>query len=135
LGLADVTAGDEASRFLPLAVQLANSATVTGSLSCSVLVPDAVVADAAANAAVEEAVAQLKFGTVCVNVWSVMGYTTVAKGGVWGGHPADGPDGARSGCGFIGNLYGTFFPLVLHVTGHLVTWWLGYLVTCVGFGS
>ena len=39
---------------------LANSAGVVGSLSCSVLASDAVLADADANAAVEEAVAAEK---------------------------------------------------------------------------
>ena len=105
LALAEVAASDPAS-FLPTAVELCNSSAVLGSLSCCVVAPATVQADAADNADLEEAVAALRFGTVAVNTWSIFGYGAAGQGGIWGGHPADGPDGARSGCGKVGNLYG-----------------------------
>jgi len=80
-------------------VAFANSEACLGSLSCTILAPEAVDAGV-----VDAAIADLHYGAVSVNVWSVFGYTSMANGATWGAHPTDGAE--HSGHGYVGNHYG-----------------------------
>lgn len=51
-----------------------------------------------------KAIASLKYGTVAVNVWSILGYLAMLQGGTWGGHPREAR--RQSGAGLIGNHFG-----------------------------
>jgi hypothetical protein len=83
---------------LPAAVQLAND-YLFGSLSCTVVAPET-------TPDVEQAIADLKYGTIAVNVWSGIGY--VATGCTWGAFPGDRLEAVESGIGQIQNCF--FIP-------------------------
>ena len=55
------------------------------------------------HAAVEAAIRDLRYGQVCVNVWSALGYGMETAG--WGGYPPDNefPSGVVSGVGMVRN--------------------------------
>ena len=70
-----------ADGYLQAAVKAANE-DVWGSLSCSILVhPDT---EAAHKAAVQQAVDDLRFGSVAVKAWSSIGFLSAQVGGGWG---------------------------------------------------
>jgi hypothetical protein len=86
---------------LPTAVQLANN-YLFGSLSCTVVAPNSTTPD------VEQAIADLKYGTIAVNVWSAVGY--LATGCTWGAFPGDRLEAVETGIGQIQNCF--FIPNV-----------------------
>ena len=53
---------------------------------------------------VERALGALEYGSVALNVWTVLGFMASGKGGTWGAHPFA-SDGDRSGRGANGNIY------------------------------
>jgi aldehyde dehydrogenase (NAD(P)+) len=83
---------------LPTSVQLAND-YLFGSLSCTVVAPET-------TPDVEQAIADLKYGTIAVNVWSAIGY--LATGCTWGAFPGDRLEAVESGIGQIQNCF--FIP-------------------------
>jgi aldehyde dehydrogenase (NAD(P)+) len=83
---------------LPTSVQLANN-HLFGSLSCTVVAPET-------TPEVEQAIADLKYGTVAVNVWCAIGY--LATGCTWGAFPGDRLEAVESGIGQIQNCF--FIP-------------------------
>lgn len=75
-----------------------NKSNIFGSLSGVILKPNTM-----AESTITKAVGAMKYGTVAVNAWSVLGYVAMLKGAVWGGHQRDGV--GHSGNGYVGNVY------------------------------
>jgi hypothetical protein len=78
--------------FLDNAVDLCNN-YVFGTLSCSMTAPSTVDSDL-----IEKAIMGLRYGAVCVNMWSVAGYLFG-----WGGFPGEKLEAVESGNGVINN--------------------------------
>ncbi|HYP86909.1 MAG TPA: aldehyde dehydrogenase family protein, partial [Polyangiaceae bacterium] len=75
----------EPDAFLSDAVRFLNE-KVWGTLNAMLFVPSCYEADASVEAALERAIAGLRYGTVAVNYWPAIGYGTGAP--PWGGHPS-----------------------------------------------
>ncbi|MBN1947107.1 MAG: aldehyde dehydrogenase [Bradymonadales bacterium] len=102
-GLFSETAIEAASlpEFLEKAVALAND-TLAGTLSCNLVVHPATLRDPSCAAALERAVANLRYGTVGVNRWPLWGYATGTT--TWGAFPGHPPQDIQSGTGVVNNL-------------------------------
>ena len=85
--------------FLDSAVRLANS-RLWGTLVASIVVHPATRADPVIGAALDRAIAALRYGTVGVNIWGAYGF---ALGPPWGGHPTATLADIQSGLGFVHN--------------------------------
>ena len=70
-----------------------------GALSATLVVRDEVLAEE--PAAVEAAIADLRYGIVCLNTWSAMSFELGAT--TWGGYPGETLDTVASGIGVTGN--------------------------------
>ena len=74
---------------------------VWGTLSATILVSPGSLREAGVSDAVERAVADLRYGSIGVNIWHAMafaiGYTT------WGAFPGHPRNDIQSGCGVVGN--------------------------------
>lgn len=88
--------------FLEQAVAFCNH-TLWGSLGASLIVHPETLRDAAASAAIEKAIADLRYGTVAVNAWSGIGYLLTST--TWGPYPGHQPDDIQSGVGVTHNTY------------------------------
>ncbi len=99
LAVVDLDAAD-APAFLERSVRFVNE-SVWGTLSCTLLVDPAT--GRAHRDEVERAVARLRYGNVCVNVWAgvsfALGVTT------WGAYPGHTPEAIGSGRGVVHNSY------------------------------
>ena len=93
-------AGDDAPAFLDRAVGLANE-TLWGSLTATILVHPGSLRDRRVAAAVDRAVADLRYGTVGVNLWGLLNYATMA--GSWGAFPGHPSHDIQSGHGTVHN--------------------------------
>ena len=85
---------------LETAVTLSNE-YLFGSLSCSLIAPDTT------DDRVEQAIADLKYGSVAVNTWAAMCYAP-SGGCTWGAFPGETLDNVESGIGQINNYF--FIP-------------------------
>jgi acyl-CoA reductase-like NAD-dependent aldehyde dehydrogenase len=86
--------------FVDAAVEFCNT-VVWGSLSATVLVSPSTLKDAAVADAVERAVADLRYGSIGVNLWHAM---TFAMGTTtWGAYPGHPRTDIQSGSGVVGN--------------------------------
>ena len=92
--------GDDARAFLEGAVKFAND-VVWGTLSCSVIVHPDTQRDL--GEVMEQAVADLRYGSVAVNHWAAMSYALVVT--TWGAHPGHTLDDVRSGIGVVHNTF------------------------------
>jgi hypothetical protein len=92
--------GADAAEFLERAVAFANE-TLWGTLSACLIVHPASLRDARTAAAVERAVAELRFGTVAINIWPAVGYAAVTT--PWGGFGGSTIFDVRSGIGEVHN--------------------------------
>jgi acyl-CoA reductase-like NAD-dependent aldehyde dehydrogenase len=119
--------GTGASDFLDRAVSFANE-RLWGTLSATIVIHPATLAEPGVAEALERAIVQLRYGTVGVNIWGAFGF---AIGTPWGGHPTSTPQDIQSGHGFVHNtamLEGvektvvrhplTVFPKPLHFPSH-----------------
>ncbi|MFF1397701.1 aldehyde dehydrogenase family protein [Streptomyces sp. NPDC058287] len=92
--------GDDAPQFLRAATEFAND-KLPGTLGATLLVHPRT--ERAHRAAVDEAIAALRFGTLGVNCWSafgfLLGYTP------WGAHPGHTRQDIGSGIGFVHNAF------------------------------
>ncbi|MFB8266847.1 aldehyde dehydrogenase family protein [Streptomyces sp. NPDC055955] len=92
--------GDDAPQFLRAATEFAND-KLPGTLGATLLVHPRT--ERAHRAAVDEAVAALRYGTLGVNCWSafgfLLGYTP------WGAHPGHTRQDIGSGIGFVHNAF------------------------------
>jgi acyl-CoA reductase-like NAD-dependent aldehyde dehydrogenase len=86
--------------YLERAVAFAND-TLWGTLNVTLLVPPAALADPAVAAAVERAIADLRYGTVSVNHWAAIGYGLVVT--PWGAYPGHTAQDIQSGTGVVHN--------------------------------
>lgn len=88
--------------YIRKAVEFAND-TCWGTLSASIVVHPKSLEDPAIAAAVEQAIADLRFGTVVVNHWAAIGYGMVST--TWGAYPGHTLEDVRSGRGVVHNTY------------------------------
>ena len=86
--------------YLERAVAFAND-SLWGTLNVTLIVPPAALADPAIAAAVERAIADLRYGTVSVNHWAAIGYGLVVT--PWGAYPGHTAQDIQSGTGVVHN--------------------------------
>ncbi|MGK3747211.1 MAG: hypothetical protein ACI90V_014075, partial [Bacillariaceae sp.] len=72
-----------------------------GSLSGSITTPESIYNDDS----VQSLLAELKYGSICVNNWAGLNYAAMANG-MWGAFPGETTDAVESGIGKIGNIIG-----------------------------
>jgi hypothetical protein len=95
-------AAPSAARFVDRAVELCNE-TLWGTLNATLLVHPASLRDPETAAAVERALAELRYGTVSVNHWAAVGYAVAAT--PWGSFPGNPPADIQSGTGWVHNTF------------------------------
>ncbi|MBN1991135.1 MAG: aldehyde dehydrogenase [Anaerolineae bacterium] len=86
--------------YIDQAVEFANN-RLWGTLNATLIVHPASLKDPATAAAVERAVANLRYGTVAINQWAVVGYGLVTP--TWGGFPGHDIYDVQSGIGVVHN--------------------------------
>ncbi len=84
--------------FLAQAVRFANE-TLWGTLNVTILVHPDTEREPEVAAAVDRALAELRYGTVAVNGWAALGYGLVVT--PWGAFPGSTPSDVQSGIGFV----------------------------------
>jgi acyl-CoA reductase-like NAD-dependent aldehyde dehydrogenase len=99
LSVVEIDEGD-AEGFLARLVPFLND-EVWGTLNAMLFFPSALEGEPSAEAALERAIDQLRYGTVAVNYWPAIGYGTGTP--PWGGHPSSTLGDAQSGIGFVHN--------------------------------
>jgi hypothetical protein len=112
--------GGSATDFLPTATEFVNH-KVWGSLCCSVILADRTRRDPASEQAFQEALDELRYGSIVVNHWPGVGYGLGET--TWGAHPGHTPEDIGSGVGRVHNcfmfdkaqksvVYGPFRPML-----------------------
>lgn len=86
--------------FIRKAVEFANEG-LWGTLGCSILVHPKSMKDPEVARAVEQAIADLRYGTIGVNHWSAIGFLLGST--PWGAYPGHTIDDVQSGIGFVHN--------------------------------
>jgi hypothetical protein len=105
--------------FIGKAVEFANE-RLWGTLVASIVVHPASMKDKAVAAAVEQAIADLRYGSIVVNQWGAMAHYMMIT--PWGGYPGSDIYDVQSGIGFVNNplmfdrpqksvVYADFTPL------------------------
>jgi aldehyde dehydrogenase (NAD(P)+) len=96
--LSEVAIGsDDTAEFLGEVAPFLNQ-RVWGTLNAMLLVPEAVEQDPLLAARLDSAIAELRYGSVCVNVWPAVAYGLGTL--PWGGHPSATLANVQSGLGF-----------------------------------
>ncbi|HSS23666.1 MAG TPA: aldehyde dehydrogenase family protein [Mycobacterium sp.] len=90
--------GRDAAEFLRNAVHFAND-TLHGTLGVNLIIHPRTIAEL--GPAHEEAIAELRYGTVAVNAWTGVGYLTPRAS--WGAFPGHSYDDVQSGIGVVHN--------------------------------
>jgi aldehyde dehydrogenase (NAD(P)+) len=99
--LAETSVGsDDPHEFLNAAVEFAN-ARLWGTLAATLIVHPRTHRDSSTGPAVERAIAALRYGTVCVNIWP--GVAFAAGTLPWGAHPGSSLTDIQSGRGWVHN--------------------------------
>jgi acyl-CoA reductase-like NAD-dependent aldehyde dehydrogenase len=93
-------AAPDVPEFIDQAVALAND-RIWGTLSATLLVHPRSLRDPRVAAAVERAIADLRYGTVAVNIWAGMGYMLGTTS--WGAYPGHPSHDIQSGEGTVNN--------------------------------
>ncbi len=93
-------AGDSPEQFLTLATHFVNE-RMTGTLCASITVPPAFRREHAP--ALARSLADLRYGTVCVNQWSGVAYALASP--PWGAYPGSHIENVGSGMGTVHNTY------------------------------
>lgn len=91
---------ESAADFLDRAVDFAND-TVWGTLNVTLLVHPASLRDRETRAALDRALANLRYGTVSVNHWAAVGFALMTT--PWGAYPGHDLYDVGSGTGFVHN--------------------------------
>jgi hypothetical protein len=86
--------------FVDAATEFCNE-VVWGTLSATLLVSPRSLRDAAVANAVERAVAELRYGSIGVNIWHAMAFAMGTT--TWGAFPGHARNDIQSGCGVVGN--------------------------------
>ncbi len=90
--------GPDVATFLERAVAFANG-TLWGTLNATILVHPDTGREPGVAAALDRAVAGLRYGTVAINGWAALGYGLVVT--PWGAYPGADPSDIQSGVGFV----------------------------------
>jgi hypothetical protein len=99
--IAETSVGSaDPAEFLAEAVRFANE-RLWGTLSAGLVVHPRTMKDSATGAAVERAIAALRYGTVAVNAWSGLSFAFGTP--PWGAHPSSTPADIQSGTGWVHN--------------------------------
>lgn len=88
--------------FLKAAVDFANH-RLWGNLACSVLIHPKFRKGAGNEALFQDALAELRYGTIGVNYWSALSYAMMST--PWGGYPGGTLQNPMSGIGWVHNTY------------------------------
>jgi acyl-CoA reductase-like NAD-dependent aldehyde dehydrogenase len=86
--------------YLDRAVEFANN-RLWGTLNATILIHPATLKDPAVAAALDRAIANLRFGTVAINYWAAAGFAMGAPS--WGGFPGQDIYNVQSGIGVVHN--------------------------------
>jgi hypothetical protein len=86
--------------FIRKAVEFANDG-LWGTLGCSLIVHPKSLSDPEVARAVDQAIADLRYGTVAVNHWSALGFLMGST--PWGAYPGHPVTDVQSGIGFVHN--------------------------------
>lgn len=105
--------------YLERAVAFAND-RLWGTLSATILVHPASLRDPEINAAVQAAIADLRYGTVIVNHWSGVGYGLIST--TWGAFPGHDIYDIQSGTGVVHNAFMFSQPQKSVVAGSFRVW-------------
>jgi acyl-CoA reductase-like NAD-dependent aldehyde dehydrogenase len=89
-----------AAEYLDRAVEFANN-HLWGTLNATILIHPASLKDPAVAAALDRAIANLRYGTVAVNYWAAAGFAMGAPS--WGGFPGQDIYDVQSGIGIVHN--------------------------------
>ena len=92
----------EPAAFLAQATAFCND-RIWGTLSMTIVCPPQAEKQPSVAAALEQAIIDLRYGTVAINHWSGLGYGFVSSG--WGGHPSATLEDIQSGLGWVHNTY------------------------------
>jgi hypothetical protein len=76
---------------------------VWGTLSMTLIADPRTMKDPVTGPAIEQAVADLRYGSIGVNIWHAMSFAFATT--VWGAYPGHERTDIQSGCGFVGNGY------------------------------
>jgi hypothetical protein len=76
---------------------------VWGTLSMTLIADPRTMKDPETGPAIEKAVADLRYGSIGVNIWHAMSYAFATT--VWGAYPGHDMTDIQSGSGFVGNAY------------------------------
>ena len=95
-------AAGSAADFLRQAVDFAND-VLWGTLTATILVHPSSLKDPATTAALEDAIARLRFGTITVNAYPALTYVLTLM--PWGAYPGHEPWDIQSGAGKVNNFY------------------------------
>ncbi len=90
-----------AADYVEAAVAFCND-RLWGTLNATILVHPSSLEEAALGAAVERAVADLRYGSVAINHWAAISYGVVVT--PWGAFPGHPPHDIQSGCGVVHNV-------------------------------
>lgn len=88
------------AEFLPRAVEFCNQ-VLWGTLNATILVHPRSVAEPAAHAALEQAIADLRYGSISINHWAAIAYALGVT--TWGAFPGHPPEDIQSGTGIVHN--------------------------------
>jgi hypothetical protein len=93
---------DSPADFVRRAVEFCND-VVWGTLSMTLLCDPRTMNDPETGAAIEQAVADLRYGSIGVNLWHAMSFVLAST--TWGAYPGHPITDIQSGCGVVGNAY------------------------------
>ncbi len=93
---------DSPAQFVERAVALCND-VVWGTLSMTILADPATMSDPVTGPAIDKAIADLRYGSIGVNIWHAMSFAFAST--VWGAYPGHDITDIQSGTGFVGNSY------------------------------
>ncbi len=92
--------GGSTAAFIDRAVAFAND-TLWGTLNATLIVDPVARREPSVAAAIDRALADLRYGTVAVNVWAALGFALGVT--PWGAFPGHTPTAIGSGVGFVHN--------------------------------
>ena len=95
-------AADSAADFVAKATAFCND-VVWGTLSMTLIADPRTMKDPVTGPAIEQAVADLRYGSIGVNIWHAMSFAFATT--VWGAYPGHPITDIQSGSGFVGNAY------------------------------
>ena len=88
--------------FVRAAVDFCND-VVWGTLSMTLIADPRTMQDPETGPAIEQAIADLRYGSIGVNLWHAMSFAFAST--VWGAYPGHPASDIQSGSGFVGNAY------------------------------